>query len=159
MTFKRLFLISSIYIGSGMGCSQVSSLVNPIPPTLTPLPTLTPIGPFTPNEYGDVWDTGSSAAIGFEENIPAQIASLQQAHNWTFEGTAGSAVTITVSALGGSDPNMRLFDPNLQQIGADDDSNGELGALLTTTLPSDGTYTIRINMIKFGQYEVSLALQ
>lgn len=159
MSHRRFFLVILVGAFIAAGCNQVNNLVNPAPPTLTPLPTLTPIAPFEPNEFGDVWDTGSAASIGFDESIPAQIATLQQAHNWTFEGTAGSAVTITVQALGGSDPNMRLFDPNLQQIGADDDSNGELGALLTTTLPVDGVYTIRINMISIGQYELSLASQ
>lgn len=149
-------VILSVFVA---GCSQVNNLVNPAPPTLTPLPTLTPIGPFDPNAFGDVWETGSSAPISMGAAVPAQIASLQQAHNWTFEASAGQAITIRVQALGGSDPNMRLFDPDQLQIGADDDSGGELSALLTTTLPADGTYTIRINMIQIGQYEVSLTSQ
>ena len=140
---------------TAIACAQLDSITNPVAPTLTPLPTLTPIGPFEANEFGDAYQTGSSLPINFGEAMPAQLATKEQAHNWLFEGTSGETVTIRVEALSG-DPNMRLFDPNLRQVGADDDGGGELSSLLTMTLPETGTYTIRINLIEIGQYEVSL---
>jgi len=154
---RIIYLVTAgMLIGlSSVACAQLDSYMNPVAPTLTPLPTLTPIGPFEPNEYGDAYETGSSLAINFGDSIPAQLATREQAHNWLFEGTGGETITIRVNALSG-DPNMRLFDPNMREIGADDDSGGDLSSELTITLPESGMYTIRINLFEIGQYEVSL---
>lgn len=96
-----------------------------------------------------------STAIG--QTVTGELLKAFDAHNWTFEGSAGQAVTIRVDAIGETDPEVMLFDPSGVLLGRDDDGGGGFNAMLTLTLPTAGTYTIRIKGWRTGQYTLSVS--
>jgi hypothetical protein len=105
---------------------------------------------------GDGYNTTLVQTISLGQTQQARLDDLFDAHNWQFEGTAGQSVTIRVNALENSDPQAKLIDPRGQVIAQDDDGGGGFNAQIVTTLPSDGTYTIRVDMWTAGPYSVSV---
>ena len=90
---------------------------------------------------------------------PAGAGDLQtyfDANNWTFDGTAGQTVTITVAAVKGSDPHVKLLQPDGTLLAEDDDGGGGTNAQLVVVLPIGGTYTIRVDMMTLGEYTVGV---
>ncbi|HRI55537.1 MAG TPA: hypothetical protein PK170_00405 [Anaerolineae bacterium] len=62
---------------------------------------------------------------------------------WQFDGQTGQLVAVTLDTEDLSfDPYLTLYGPDLAQLRYDDDSGGGLNALIVTTLPKDGRYTI-----------------
>lgn len=61
---------------------------------------------------------------------------------YTFTGTAGQSVTITMNRASLRDPYLILVGPDGTVVEADDDDGGNQNALITRSLPSSGTYTI-----------------
>lgn len=62
---------------------------------------------------------------------------------WQFDGQTGQLVAVTLDTEDPSfDPYLTLYGPDLAQLRYDDDSGGGLNALIVTTLPKDGRYTI-----------------
>src|SRR6185369_14740533 len=69
---------------------------------------------------------------------------------YTFEGSEGDIVTITmidISADDGLDPLLILFDPDGNEAIRNDDGDSSVvgqfnSQILNFTLPADGTYTI-----------------
>jgi hypothetical protein len=122
------------------------------------LPSILPGGGGSGAVYdgGDGYNTTLVQTIGLGQTQQARLDDLFDAHNWQFEGTAGQSVTIRVNALEGSDPQAKLIDPRGQVIAQDDDGGGGYDALIMTTLPSDGVYTIRVDMWTTGPYSVSV---
>jgi hypothetical protein len=61
-----------------------------------------------------------------------------------FEGRAGqlAIVSMEADARGGLDPFVRLYGPEGELVGVDDDGGGDLDARLTLLLPVDGRYEI-----------------
>jgi hypothetical protein len=105
---------------------------------------------------GDGYNTTQVQTIPLGQTRQARLDDLFDAHNWQFEGTAGQPVTIRVDGLEDSDPHAKLIDPRGQVIAEDDDSGGGYNALIVTTLPSDGTYTVRIDMWTTGPYAITV---
>lgn len=66
---------------------------------------------------------------------------------YPFQGRSGQKIRVRVTAATNTtlDPVLALLDMNGQIIGEADDFNGDLNPRLEITLPSDGTYTIRVN--------------
>jgi hypothetical protein len=122
------------------------------------LPSILPGGGGSGAVYdgGDGYNTTLVQTIGLGQTQQARLDDLFDAHNWQFEGTAGQSVTIRVNALENSDPQAKLIDPRGQVIAQDDDSGGGYDALIVTTLPSDGVYTIRVDMWTTGPYSISV---
>lgn len=113
-----------------------------------------------------VWVVSATGNDGFrttlERNIEvgssdsATLDSLISAHNWLFSGEAGQQVTIRVNGRGDTDPRAKLIDPNGNVIAEDDDGGSGLDSLILITLPSDGTYTVRVAVFVGGTYDISI---
>jgi hypothetical protein len=105
---------------------------------------------------GDGYNTTLVQTISLGQTQQARLDDLFDAHNWQFNGTAGQSVTIRVEALESSDPQAKLIDPGGQVIAQDDDGGGGYSALIVTNLPSDGVYTVRIDMWSTGPYAITV---
>jgi hypothetical protein len=103
---------------------------------------------------GDGYNTTLVETIPLGQTQQSRLDDLFDAHNWQFEGTAGQSVTIRVDGVGDSNPQAKLIDPAGQVIAEDDDGGGGYNALIVTSLPSDGTYTVRIDMWTTGPYSI-----
>lgn len=80
--------------------------------------------------------------------------------NFTFSGTAGQSVTITLNSTA-FDCFLRLNNPSGTQVATDDDSNGGTNSKLVYTLAATGTYTIRTTSYSpgsTGSYTVALTV-
>lgn len=111
------------------------------------------------SEYdgGDGYDTTGGGRIAVGERQSGELLSLFEAHNWSFDGQAGQTVTIRAVGQGSCDPRIKLIDPDGNIIDEDNNSgiNGR-DAVLTTTLPASGDYTIRVDVFKEGTYTITL---
>jgi len=88
-------------------------------------------------------------SIGVGEEVADDLNEASEAHDWTFEGSAGQRVTIRCAAAPGTDtdPRLNLLGPGGQLLAEDDDSGGEWNALIPNFgLPADGTYTIKVDV-------------
>ncbi|MBN1965619.1 MAG: tetratricopeptide repeat protein, partial [Anaerolineae bacterium] len=68
-----------------------------------------------PNTFdgGDPYRTsGGGELVVNGGNIQDGVYDLNEAHNWVFEGEAGQTVVIIAEGIDGSDPRVRLLDPN-----------------------------------------------
>lgn len=89
----------------------------------------------------------SGNALSYGNSVTGVIDSSTFEHQYTFEGNAGEAVTIELSALNGDlDTYLSLFGPNGDLLAENDDINLASGitnsAITNFTLPETGTYTI-----------------
>ncbi len=112
--------------------------------------------PGTAYDGNDGLDTAQCFVIAPGESGTANLDTLFEAHNWTFEGEAGQMVTIRVNGEDEADPRAKLIDPEGNVLIEDDDSGGGWNALINATLPSTGTYTIRVDVFAEGSYTVSV---
>jgi hypothetical protein len=76
-------------------------------------------------------------------------------HEWTFTGQAGQRVIITASGVN-IDAFLTLYRPDGVELAYDDDGGGDLNALLETTLPVDGVYTVAVSAYTPGLYTIGL---
>ncbi len=110
------------------------------------------------NDFGDINTTTSESAIELGTTGTGNISQITDAHNWTFQGTAGQTVIIETVGVGGTDPDVTLYDPSLNAIANNDDvdSGGNLNSYIETTLPVDGTYTARVEVWSTGDYQITV---
>ncbi len=89
--------------------------------------------------------------ISYGQTVNGQITHFDYSDAWTFQGSAGDVVTISMQATsGGLDSYLRLSDPQGVNLITDDDSGGNLNSLIGGyTLPTTGTYTILAT--RFGE--------
>ncbi|GAB4570935.1 MAG: hypothetical protein Kow0077_06320 [Anaerolineae bacterium] len=96
---------------------------------------------------------GGSAAmpISYNETVSGMITDTEYRQLWTFEGTAGDAVTITMVATDDSDSvldsYLTLIGPSGTEVASNDDADdtsvGALNAQIAKfILPETGAYTI-----------------
>jgi tetratricopeptide (TPR) repeat protein len=91
--------------------------------------------------------TGLTAGIVLPQ--PAQAETLLENRGtitpaeatYTFEGTAGQALTITLDSED-FDPVLLLLDSNGDEVAFNDDFGGSLNSKIIITLPADDTYTV-----------------
>ncbi len=76
------------------------------------------------------------------DSVTAQLSTAGETGRWTFEGTAGERVAITVDGLGGWDTLVELLAPDGSREDIDDDSGYNLNSWLSRRLAHTGTYTI-----------------
>src|SRR5262249_48809238 len=76
------------------------------------------------------------------ETVTGQILTSGQADAWTFEGTAGERVAITLDGIGGWDTFLELVAPNGVREDMDDDGGPDLNSWLSRPLAQTGTYTV-----------------
>lgn len=126
----------------------------PTPPPPPPAAPTPPPPPETPLE-----DSGDPMDIG--EIVQGEITEAQPTVDFSFTGTSGSAVEITMVALAESlDPVLRLYGPDGALIEENDDFDIEQSrnARVTAILPAEGQY--RIEAASFagstGPFEISL---
>ncbi len=94
-------------------------------------------GPVEPGEFV-VEDAGS---IGIGDTVSAEFGGDVQANGYTFEGEAGTTITITLTS-GEFDAYLILQDAEDNEIIADDDSGGNFNSQIVIELPYSGTYRI-----------------
>lgn len=89
------------------------------------------------------------------EQVTATLDELFVAHDWNFVGVAGQRVTVSCESADGAttDPVVELIGADGRVLGKDDDGGDGQSALLSgITLPSDGTYTVRVTVWSSGGY-------
>lgn len=72
-------------------------------------------------------------------------------HDWVVSGTAGQAITIDVEGDTLHDPVVELRNEQGAQVASDDDSGTDLNARIVTSLPTAGTYFIRVSSFNDNQ--------
>jgi hypothetical protein len=124
------------------------------------MPDVAPTEAVEPTEQG-------SLEIG--DTVTGEITNEDYIHLWTFEGTEGTAVTISLIANGEFDTYLALVGPDGEVVAENDDAReplADMGPLdsqiVDFELPEDGTYTIvatRLggdNSIGEGEYRLSV---
>jgi hypothetical protein len=114
---------------------------------------VTPVNAATSGPYTLIWRYVNTAPT--PTPVPATIPILDYddfvADNtyqfYPFQGRAGQQVVIRVNAQAGStlDPVAALLGPDGAVIAEGDDSDGGLNPRIVAALPSNGTYTVRVN--------------
>ncbi len=101
--------------------------------------------------YGFGFDTSGNPAtegnftdITYNQNQRGALDSAIPSVTYRFRGTAGDAITVTMSRVGGDlNSYLYLLDGDGQLLYEDNDSGGDNGdARIEFTLPEDGTYLI-----------------
>ncbi|MBK8026729.1 MAG: matrixin family metalloprotease [Chloroflexi bacterium] len=116
---------------------------------------------------GGVIGAPTSAPGGGQDEGNAVIGTISDAQYvewWDFDVVSGEYVTITMEALnGGLDPLLIIVDAANQVIAYDDDSAGELNAVVRNIrFPQDGTYSVAATRFEQaqgyteGQYQLTL---
>jgi hypothetical protein len=113
-------------------------------------------GPYPEINAEDNYYTVGGGTLTFGQPVTDTLSELDDAHNWAFEGSAGQTVTISVTGEGECDPQVTLLDLDNNVLAADDDGGGGNNALLTYTLPADGTYIARVDVWEEGQYTITV---
>jgi hypothetical protein len=110
-------------------------------------------GEITPAEIGE------AGPIKYGQMISAELQASQD--RWTFFGEAGDVVTIAMNSTD-FDAYLELYGPDEAELTRDDDSGGNLNALIGAfPLPVDGTYTIVARSFSSsaeGAYTLELSL-
>lgn len=109
---------------------------------------------------------GSEADGGnllFGQSVSRTISPAGDKDNVTFSAKAGQRATIRMNKSGGSslDPFLRLFRPDKSLLAVDDDSGGDLNALINDVLlPVKGKYKIESSGFgtSVGEYILTLTL-
>ncbi|NPV67006.1 MAG: hypothetical protein HPY64_07670 [Anaerolineae bacterium] len=109
---------------------------------------------------------GGSISIG--QTVTGQINNTTYEQDWTFDGTAGDTVTVTMISTGGDlDPYLSLLDSAGMELVSNDDSviplRNSLDSQLSFILPATGRYVIRASRFagsdgsSSGTYELTLS--
>jgi hypothetical protein len=134
---------------------MVSQMAGPTQPIIQPAqPVIQPAPGVTmpqPSVSGTIAAPGQVATIAYGQMAPGRLETGDQTMNdgtfadvWTFQGTAGQAITIDVMS-DEFDAYAQLLDAAGNRLAEDDDSGGNLNARLTYTLPATGQYQIVVN--------------
>ncbi len=111
-----------------------------------------------------VQDSDDSFVITFEGRLTAgetESGTLgdENDHFWFFNGTSGSAVTITVNPTTNSDVYMELYDPDgVKLTEVDSEDAGSAETLDSYTLPDSGLFGIRIGEFDFEAMAYTIQL-
>ncbi|MBN1120832.1 MAG: pre-peptidase C-terminal domain-containing protein, partial [Anaerolineae bacterium] len=110
-------------------------------------------------EIDDMHTTTYTGNISLGQSQTQTLDGAFDAHSWMFAGSAGQSITVSVRGSDNMDPEVSVYDPGGNELGLDDDSGGGSNghdALLTVTLPADGTYVIRVRPWQTGTYTISV---
>lgn len=106
----------------------------------------------------DGYETTLVQRIAFSQPASATFTDLFEAHNWLFEGQAGQEVEIAVSGgAEGTDTRAKLLDPNGGVLAEEDDTNN-YDPWISTVLPADGLYTVRVDSWDAGSYTITVTV-
>jgi hypothetical protein len=145
-----------IFAVAALALASVMSACRSAPPSPEPMPSGGEPGPHPEVDASDSYETSGGGTLTFGQPVAAVLGELDEAHNWAFEGSAGQTVTISVTGEGECDPQVTLLDLDNNVLATDDDSGGGNDALLTYTLPADGTYIARVDVWEEGQYTITI---
>lgn len=97
-----------------------------------------------PNQVDDGLPPGVDfiADVVVGQAMSGTITATSFMHLYTLEGFAGDQVTIIMEGTGGLDAYIGLLDPAGELLAEDDNSGGNLNAMITYTLPANGSYLI-----------------
>ena len=101
-------------------------------------------------------------AIAYGQTVTGELTDAELEQRWTFEGQAGDVINVSMVTLGGNltDTYLDLYGPNGEWLFSDDDSGGNLSALIRDfNLPYTGTYEIAAGSFsdsQTGPYELAL---
>jgi hypothetical protein len=133
------------------------------PPTTAPAtpPESAYSGAITPIDENSALglDSTRMGSVGIGSPVSAELYSLAEAHDWTFEGEEGQVITIRCEAAPGedTDPRINLLAPNGVAIAMDDDSgNGYNSIIRSFRLPVTGTYIVKVDIFTEGEYILSI---
>jgi tetratricopeptide (TPR) repeat protein len=106
-----------------------------------------PLSPFS--KLATVSVTVLSVMVGMTVALPTRAETFLEdtgtitpaEASYTFEGSAGQAVTITLDSED-FDPVLSLFDSSGNEVASNDDFGGTLNAAIILTLPAEDTYTV-----------------
>ncbi|MBX3061502.1 MAG: matrixin family metalloprotease [Anaerolineae bacterium] len=89
---------------------------------------------------------GQEQPIQFGQPVSGQFTASSSTAVYTIEGKVGDKLTIELNANGGNiDPYLRLYNPQGQLIGEDDNGGGKRDARLSgIVLSADGIYRISV---------------
>lgn len=120
-------------------------------------------GPFTissePSLALGSEDAVHMGTIDVGGRVTGGIDDVFAVHDWTFTGRAGQMVTVRANAIAGdgTDPRINLIGPGGELLTGDDDSGADMNAIIDSyTLPTDGEYTIQLDVWQSGRYEIRL---
>ena len=147
--------------------SNTPTLTPSLTPSRTPSMTFTPSITFTPSNtptatltptpiYAPLGTLTGHLEVG--QTVAGSYLSQFERHIYTFTGTAGAKITLSMKATSGTvDPTLTLFDPTGQPMATDDNSGGDHAALLRDILlPVDGEYIVQALGGVTGDYQISL---
>lgn len=88
--------------------------------------------------------------VVYGQTVTGEIDNLRFFQQYSFEGSTGDRVVITMEGTSGNlDPLLLLGDSNLNLIAEDDDGAGGFDARIEVVLPADGTYVLEAT--RYGQ--------
>jgi hypothetical protein len=134
---------------------MVSSMAGPTAPVIQPAGPMIQAAPGAtmpqPSVSGAIAAPGQVGTIVYGQMAQGRLETGDQTMNdgtfadvWTFQGTAGQAITIDVMS-DEFDAYGQLLDATGNRLAEDDDTGGNLNARLTYTLPATGQYQIVVN--------------
>lgn len=133
-------------------------------PTNTAEPTITPTTAIIATQPG-VETVAPSGSLAIGDSIIATLDDTTPELAYTFSGTAGQVVTISVMTReGGLDPELQLIGPDGALLAENQDiSSSDFNAQIASfSLPADGTYTVsayryrRSGGSSAGEFELSI---
>ncbi len=127
------------YLASGFRYFWNSCDAPPGPNTLTVRATGSGAGRATTTSIPIVV---ASCAIGLGDTVGGQVFTAGQADSWTFDGTAGERVAITLDSVNSWDTLLELIAPDGSREDVDDDGGYDLNSWLSRHLNQTGTYTV-----------------
>jgi hypothetical protein len=128
------------YMPSGFRYFWNSCDAPPGPNTLTVRATSS--GPGNRATTSSVPITVGNCALEMGDAANGQVFTAGQADSWTFEGTAGERVAVTLDSVNGWDTLLELIAPDGSREDVDDDGGYDLNSWLTRRLNQTGTYTV-----------------
>lgn len=124
--------------------------------------TALPGGTFTADDNGIIGTIVEKGALGATPVRATLESDGFTNHAYKFTGEAGQNVTIELTALiADFDVKLTLLGPDESLVDMNDDidfENNNLNARITTTLPTNGAYTVIVSDVGFGggDYELTL---
>jgi len=109
--------------------------------------------------WNDSLETVQTNPIEIGDFIDSTLADNATADNWELTLSEEEFVIVGVLASGGSDPRLRVFDPNGDLIAEHDDIDSleeDYSAQLNFRAPVAGTYTLRVDVWTPGDYRISV---
>jgi len=102
------------------------------------------------------WEIRDDTGDQITDRLPFEAAYDEV---WYFVGEVGQSIELLLSS-DFFDPYLELFDANWVLLTADDNSGTDSDAQITYSLPTDGTYYVRVSSVlaeEYGKYLLSMA--